>query len=95
MKRFFSKLLLALIASAAMPFVISFKSDAAVPINSATFPDANFRAVILSSYDQNGNGILDDYEIATTRSKPRTLRSHIEASRDRGAGVTLRKRIHG
>lgn len=66
MKRFFSKLLLALIVVAAMPFVISFKSDAAVPINSATFPDANFRAVILSSYDQNGNGILDDYEIATT-----------------------------
>ena len=66
MKQFVKKLIQALVAVAAVPFIVSIKAKAAVPINSATFPDANFRAVVSSSCDQNRNGILDDYEIATT-----------------------------
>lgn len=39
----------------------------AVGINESTFPDPNFRAVISGGdYDRDGNGVLDDDEIAST-----------------------------
>ena len=43
------------------------KVQAAVEINEANFPDAAFRSVISSAdYDRDGNGTLDDNELALT-----------------------------
>ena len=39
-----------------------------VEINSTTFPDQNFRAVVKSSFDTDGNGILDETEILYARN---------------------------
>ena len=39
-----------------------------VPINSTTFPDDIFRSVVLSTYDYNHNGYLEDDEILMTRN---------------------------
>ena len=47
--------------------VMSVKAAGAVPINSTTFPDPMFRAVISGpDYDRDRNGMLDAYEIALT-----------------------------
>ena len=39
-----------------------------VPINASTFPDDNFRAVVLEDFDTNGNHILESREIVYARN---------------------------
>ncbi|MBR5348038.1 MAG: hypothetical protein IK125_02270 [Lachnospiraceae bacterium] len=39
-----------------------------VPINASTFPDANFRAVVLADFDTNGDHILESREIVYARN---------------------------
>ena len=39
-----------------------------VPINASTFPDDNFRAVVLDDFDTNGNHILESREIVYARN---------------------------
>lgn len=41
-------------------------SDAVVAINTTNFPDANFRSYVSSNCDTDGNGWLDESEIAAT-----------------------------
>ena len=55
------------LSALAMSLVVPVTAKAAVSINETTFPDPIFRSVISGSdYDRDGNGILDDTEIALT-----------------------------
>ena len=68
MKHLFKRVLFTVIAAGVLTLASGHTAAAAggVPINANTFPDANFRSVILSNYDLNKNHILDDVEIAST-----------------------------
>ena len=70
MMKQFKSIAAALVAAATIvPCFGAIRVNAAsgIPIDSAHFPDANFRAIIESSvYDKDGNGYLSDSEISET-----------------------------
>ncbi|MBP5554073.1 MAG: leucine-rich repeat domain-containing protein [Lachnospiraceae bacterium] len=67
LKKILAGLAGAVVSATVMPLIISMTARAAVEINEANFPDPVFRSVIAGAdYDRDGNGIIDDTEIALT-----------------------------